>query len=370
MLRKLPLAILLFCVFTSISALAQQNEDHSAKSSIYLQQASQGINTLQSWYTQNTGLYQTTGWWNSGNAITVLANYSRVSHNRSYDPIFANTLQQAQNTFKGFINNYYDDEGWWALAWIDAYDLTKNRQYLSIAESIFTDMSNGWDSTCGGGIWWSKDKNYKNAIANELFLSVAAHLAARSPKRSDRAQYTTWAQKEWTWFSNSGMINAQNLVNDGLNLSTCKNNQQNTWSYNQGVILGGLTELNKVAPDPVLTGTAQAIATATLSHLTDANGVLHDICEPNCGADGVQFKGIFVRNLMALDDASPDTRYKTFADTNAESIWNSSQGPNYQFGQIWSGPFDAGNAGSQSSALEALIAAAQMEQKRCDSTSK
>jgi predicted alpha-1,6-mannanase (GH76 family) len=170
-----------------------------------------------------------------------------------------------------------------------------------------------------------------------------------------------WAQKEWAWFANSGMINAQHLINDGLDLATCKNNQQNTWSYNQGVILGGLTELSKVVHDRSLIGTARTIANATLAHLTDANGVLHDTCEPNCGADGVQFKGIFVRNLMALNDAVPVPQYKTFADTNAQSIWNNSQGPNYEFGQVWSGPFDAGNAGSQSSALDAFVAAAEME---------
>jgi predicted alpha-1,6-mannanase (GH76 family) len=327
----------------------------------YLEQTTDGINTLQSWYTESSGLYQTTGWWNSANAITVLANYSKVSHSDKYVPVFANTLTQAQNTSAGFINNYYDDEGWWALAWIDAYDLTKGTQYLSMAESIFSDMAGGWDSTCNGGIWWSKDKTYKNAIANELFLSVAAHLARRVAP-NQRIQYLIWAQKEWSWFKNSGMINSENLINDGLNLSTCQNNQQNTWTYNQGVILGGLTELNKIAPNPSLPATAQAIASATLTHLTDANGVLHDTCEPNCGADGVQFKGIFVRNLMALNDAFPNLQYKKFTDTNAESIWNNSQGPNFEFGQVWSGPFDAGNAGSQSSALDAFVAAAEMQE--------
>lgn len=327
----------------------------------YLQEASDGIQTLQSWYAQSTGLYQTTGWWNSANAITVLANYSKVSRSSQYLSIFSNTFEQAQKTSIGFLNNYYDDEGWWALAWIDAYDLTGSRQYLSMAGSIFADMAGGWDNTCGGGIWWSKAKTYKNAIANELFLSVAANLAVRSLDGSQRTGYITWAQKEWHWFANSGMINSQNLINDGLKLPSCQNNQQATWSYNQGVILGGLVALHKVAPDPSLPKIAQSIANATLTNLTDANGILHDICEPNCGADGVQFKGIFVRNLMALNAAFPNARYRSFVDVNTQSIWTNSQGPNHQFGQVWSGPFDTGNAGSQSSALDAFVAAVEME---------
>jgi hypothetical protein len=117
-----------------------------------------GIDKLQSWYTQSTGLYQTTGWWNSANALTMLADYSLVARTASYTTVFSNSFQQAQKTNSGFLNNYYDDEGWWALAWIAAYDLTHTQQYLDMASSIFTDMSGGWDSTCGGGIWWSKDK--------------------------------------------------------------------------------------------------------------------------------------------------------------------------------------------------------------------
>jgi predicted alpha-1,6-mannanase (GH76 family) len=315
-----------------------------------------GIDKLQTWYTQSTGLYQTTGWWNSANALTMLADYSLAAHTASYNAVFSNSFQQAQKTNSGFLNNFYDDEGWWALAWIAAYDLTHNQQYLDMASSIFSDMSGGWDATCGGGIWWSKDKTYKNAIANELFLSVAAHLANRAAPNA-RSSYLTWASKEWAWFQQSGMINSQNLINDGLDLTTCKNNGQNTWTYNQGVILGGLVELNRAQHAPELLTTATTIADAAIAHLSDNNGVLHDTCEANCGADGVQFKGIFLRNLMALHGAAPNPRYATFAVTNAESIWNHSRDASNAFGQVWSGPFDAENAGSQSSALDAFVAA-------------
>jgi predicted alpha-1,6-mannanase (GH76 family) len=187
------------------------------------------------------------GWWNSANAITVLADYSRIADSKQYDGVFASTFTAAQRKNPGFLNKFYDDEGWWALAWIDVYDQTGNARYLGIAESIFTDMAGGWSDTCGGGIWWSKDRKYKNAIANELFLSVAAHLANRTADAS-RREYLNWANKEWAWFRVSGMINSSHLINDGLDnrgsettATACTNNGGTVWSYNQGVILGGLT---------------------------------------------------------------------------------------------------------------------------------
>jgi predicted alpha-1,6-mannanase (GH76 family) len=329
-----------------------------------LTQAAAAVKTLQGWYNQSTGVYDTTGWWNSANAITTLVDYARVSRSTEYNSVLSNTFSAAQKQSPYFLNKYYDDEGWWALAWIDAYDLTGNQQYLTMAKMIFADMAGGWDSTCGGGIWWSKDRGYKNAIANELFLSVAASLANRDEQY--QAYYLAWANKEWKWFAQSGMINGEGLINDGLKRSdatpagVCVNNGKNTWSYNQGVVLGGLKELSKLNSDPSLLPTAQKIATAAISNLVDKDGVMHDTCEPKCGADGVQFKGIFLRNLRSLAETAPQAAYRTFVMTNANAVWEHSQGPNLQLGQVWSGPFDAGNAGRQSSALDAIVAAAAL----------
>ncbi|KAH8900040.1 Six-hairpin glycosidase [Thozetella sp. PMI_491] len=367
----------------------------------YAAEGSAGIKALQGWYDSSTGLWTTTGWWNSANCLTALADYAIA------DPTDANTLgiasimsttfRQAQlnavsvvktisstgmvhssftleasvekraelmaRGFKNFLNDYYDDEGWWALALIHSWDVTKNNDYLNMAKSIFADMQNGTDTTCGGGIWWSKDRGYKNAIANELYLSVAAALANRDS--ANKAKYQQIAVNQWSWFKASGMINSNNLINDGLNINsdgTCTNNGQNTWSYNQGVVLGGLVELAKATGNSSYLIQAVTIANAALTKLSDSNGIIHESgsCEPNCGGDGSQFKGIFMRNLHYLQVASPHDNFKNAIIKNADSIWSTDRNGSNQLGIQWNGPVTAGggpNASTHSSALDVIVGA-------------
>jgi predicted alpha-1,6-mannanase (GH76 family) len=350
-IASLALVLVLVLVLVAEPAHAQERIDWG-------QRTTDALETLQTWYDPATGLYKTTGWWNSANAITTLADYAGVIRTKRFNPVFATTFTAAQHKYPGFINDYYDDEGWWALAWIDVYDRTLQRRYLRMAESIFADMRSGWSDTCGGGIWWSKERKYKNAIANELFLSVAAHLAERARRARERKEYLSWAAREWQWFSASGMINDDHLVNDGLT-SACANNHRTTWTYNQGVMIGALVELSRAQHDPAFLTEAHAIADAALAApaLRDAHGILRETCEPKCGGDGSQFKGIFVRNLRTLCEAAPQPEYRAFVDANAKSIWQGAQEPGKRLGLMWAAPYGTVNASTQSSALDALVTA-------------
>lgn len=341
----------------------------ASEASSYGENAKSGVAALQKWYSPSDGIYASpSGWWNAANSITVLANYAKVTGDMSYDSAFANTFAAAQKSHANFVNMFYDDQQWWALAWIDAYDVTGNASYLSMAETIFDNVStNGWDTTvCGGGVWWSTAKSYKNAIPNELFLTLAAALANRTTGIASKS-YLDWAQKEWAWFKASGMINTQDLINDGLTSAdpaACSNNGKTTWTYNQGVILGGLVELYRADQDPTLLPEAEAIAAAAISDLS-VHGIL---TEPGnlSGGDGPQFKGIFMRNLMELYKAIPATsaeagEYRNFADANAQSIWTRDRNSSDDFGGLWGGPFDSADATRQTSAIDALIAADSMQ---------
>ncbi|KAI0145565.1 glycoside hydrolase family 76 protein [Xylariaceae sp. FL1272] len=320
----------------------------------YMSDTTNAIKTLQGWYDSSSGLWSGTGWWNSANCLTVLADYGLLdsSFSQSYNipGIISTTYNNGRKSYSNFLNDYYDDEGWWALAFIRSYDLTGQQSYLSQAVTIFNDMK-GASSPCGG-IYWDKPHTYTNAIANELYMKVAASLANRIP--ADKSSYVSVAQSEWSWFKSTGLLNSGNLINDGLT-SSCTNNGEKTWTYNQGVVLGALAELYKANGDSSLLTSATKIANAAISTLV-SGGILSDGCEPNCGADGEQFKGVFMRNLQELHKVAPSSTFSNFIKKNADSIW-ADDNNNYHLGQTWQGPYEEADAGSQSSALDALIAA-------------
>lgn len=74
---------------------------------------------------------------------------------------------------------------------------------------------------CGNaGIYTDLNAGYANAVTNELFLSVGAHLANRVP---DKKRYLQQAQRQWDWFKNVGFFNENGTINDGLT-DFCTNN--------------------------------------------------------------------------------------------------------------------------------------------------
>ncbi len=316
-----------------------------------------GIGALQRWYDPSSGLWRGTGWWNCANALTSVIRYTKLTGDAAHAGVISTTFTAAQRRHAGFVNTYYDDNAWWALAWIAAFDLTRDNRYLQVARNIFARNTAAWDDSCGGGLRWNAKSTYKNAITNELFLTLAALLHQRTPGEQG---YLTWAQRAWEWFGAKGLIGPAGLVNDGITLS-CQNNGGTTWTYNQGVILGGLAALSEITGDRGYLTQGEQIAAATLRGLAPG-GILAEPCESGaaCNEDQAQFKGIFVRYLYDFWRHDRQPAYRGFILANADSVWNHGRNAASQFGLHWAGPFDQATPARQGSALDALIAAAAL----------
>jgi predicted alpha-1,6-mannanase (GH76 family) len=320
----------------------------------YQARAAAGVRELQHWYVHHRGVWKTTGWWQSANALTALVRYIRHTGDEHHHRDIEHTFRRAQRSNRNFINMFYDDCGWWGLAWVDAYDLTGEGRYLDAARTIFANNRGGWDDTCGGGLWWNTERSYKNAITNELFFTLAALLHQRTPGDQE---YLSWAERGWEWIAARALVGPDGLINDGLT-NACVNNNGPTWTYNQGVVLGGLAALFDITGDREYLRHGEFIADATLSRLTSPQGILTEPCETaGCNADQTQFKGIFARHLYEFYLRARKREYRDFLLVNADSIWENNRNHRDQFGLRWGGPFDEADASRQSSALEVLVAA-------------
>lgn len=208
---------------------------------------------------------------------------------------------------------------------------------------------------------WDKAHSYVNAIANELYLTTAAKLANRKP---DIPAYWEEAVRAHDWFLGSGMINPDNLVNDGLT-SDCKNNGKDPFTYNTGVILAGLTEMAWSSNDNSYNDLANTLAIAGIDHFTDKDGILREPCEPDwCSTDQQQFKGVLARNVEFMvnrANSMPEdarTKYIQFLQTNANALLAEKSN---EFSLVWGVSVQAQRPATiqtQSSALDMLVAAA------------
>ncbi|MEV8504229.1 glycoside hydrolase family 76 protein [Actinoplanes sp. NPDC051475] len=308
-------------------------------------------------YDRGTGLFDSNGWWTGANALTALIDTSRITGMHSYDYAIAGTYDKQINAAQGqFRNDYLDDSGWWGLAWVAAYDRTGESRYLSTARADADHMHAYWDTArCGGGVYWNTGGTAKNAITNSLYIQLNAALSQRI---GGDTVYRGRAQAGWAWFRGSGMINSSNLVNDGINLSTCRNNGDVTWTYNQGVLINALVQLNKLTGDADALAVARRVGdAATSSTYLNVSGILHEPNEPDqCSGDGVSFKGAFVRGLGVLN-AVAGRPYDAYLRRQADSAYGKDRNTFDAYGSHWAGPYLGTNHSCQHSVLDLMNAA-------------
>jgi len=305
-------------------------------------------------------------WWQA-HGLDVLVDGYRRTKNADYLTRMRE-LQQGAKEKNGntYLNEFYDDMEWQALACLRAFELTGDPAYKATATQLWADIKLGWSPQFGGGIAWKKtQRDYKNTPAN----APAAILAARLYRLDKNPNDLAWAEKIYAWQKEKLVDPATGLVWDGLNrLGDGRIDKDWRFTYCQGVYIGAGLELYRA------TGQAQYLTDATRTAsfvLTDGELSPGGVLKNENAGDGGLFKGILVRYLALLAtepavSAAARTSYVNFLKYNGETAWKrGTRRPPGLFNTNWtSPPMTAVESSTQMSGVMLLEALADLQARK------
>lgn len=288
-------------------------------------------------YGPEAGLY-TDFWWEAQLWQVVMDAYERTD-----DPQYLEMIDDVYDGFRAyypdFSNNFNDDQGWWALGAIRAYELTGQQRYLDRSVSLFNTLWGEHDTTYGGGIWWRKSPHdQKNVATNAPAAIVSAKLFIATGDSS----YLQKSQSLFAWVDNN--LQSAGHVYDHIEGS----NKLVKWdfTYNFGTYIGAATALYDATGDNTYINKAVAAADWAVANLTTGGTLLYE-----GENDGGGFKMIFARHLNTLVTEYNQTQYLAFLQRNANQVWSHRRSSDGLMGPNWS-------VTPQSGYLQSLTAAA------------
>ena len=184
-----------------------------------------------------------------------------------------------------WTNDYYDDVAWFGLAVQRAGTLARRSARPALG-AITLQLRDGWSADGGGGIWWRRGDDFKNAPAN----GPAAILLARGGHVGLAASIADWVH-------DTLLDPATGLVRDGVRVGSdgaVRAVEGTTYTYCQGVHLGACVALSEVDGHERWATRAEALLDAVGRHVVGADGVVPGYDD---GGDGGLFNGILARYL-------------------------------------------------------------------------
>ena len=130
-------------------------------------------------YYRNTNRGDTTfHYWPQAHALDVLTDAYIRTRSPRYQTRMNDWLDGVRRkNGSTFLNEYYDDMLWNALAMLRVYEVTHDPKWFSATQTLWDDIKTGWNDTMGGGIAWRKGQRYyKNTPANAPAIILAARL--------------------------------------------------------------------------------------------------------------------------------------------------------------------------------------------------
>lgn len=206
-------------------------------------------------------------------------------------------------------DKYFDDNAWAGLNLVDAARLLNDPALLDRAKQVFAYLESGIHSDpthpLPGGVYW---KETGNRDRNTVSTAGAALLAAELFEETGDRTYLVHAQTLYAWVEQH--LKAPN----GLywdHVDSTGNIDRRQFSYNQGLMIGTAALLHRHTGSGKYLSDAQQLATLTLDHMAR---------DDRWAKQSKAFNAIFFKNLMRLQERSPDPRFVSELDAYASQM--------------------------------------------------
>ncbi len=209
---------------------------------------------------------------------------------------------------------WFDDNGWWGLAFVEAYRATGSRRLLSDAERALRYIAAaGWDPA-SGGIWWNTAHPFKSgpASASDTLLAVLLYQQTHSGFALGQARrFLAWA--------NTAGMNASSGLHDDSSVNPTP------VDYIEGPLIYAQATLCRLTANPAECAVAGQLKARALSRF----GYLLDFSP--------QYDAIYLQWMLAVYGLEGDpTLYRMAAD-NARDAQTRALEPNGLYLKGWNG---------------------------------
>ncbi|KAJ1567257.1 hydrolase 76 protein [Cladochytrium tenue] len=224
-----------------------------------------------------------------------------------------------------------DDIGWWALAAMSGSDLFGTSAVISstagssvpwfqVANFTLYQILEDYDSVCGGGVYWSRDrtstaynlKYEKSSITNTQII----WLAMRIYEVGGNSAYLNIATDFWKWFVNYATDTSSYMIYDGVyaTADSCQVDGK-TWSYYYGLMAAAGAMITQATGDDTYLTTGLNYYNYWKTNFVNESGHFYEPWCPSVGCkDPTGFNTPVYESLALLYNRLPSTH----ADTKAE----------------------------------------------------
>jgi hypothetical protein len=219
------------------------------------------------------------------------------------------------------VEAWFDDNGWLGLAFLNAYEATDERRYLTDAQRAFHFIaSEGWDAAGGGGMWWNTEHPYHSgpALAADSLLGILLYQQDHEPSQlADVKEWVDWANV--------------NDTGDERHLYLEKPNDPNSVNvYVEAPLIYAQYLLCEDGEGQEYCAHAGRLAATLAEQNVNAGGYRYDY--------GPQYDSIFLQWMMAYGEASKERYWLRLAEVNAGAALDHASVGGLWLGSWWGGP--------------------------------